>query len=278
MRTRGVTITLVLLALLASSCGGSSSPEPAADRSVADSGPEWDASQAILRTQVIEAALDDGLTRTQASCVIDNALGADFVLDELVDIDLSATTTSFASAELADVLADAYIDCGPSIRAYMNVDIPGSSSIPATHAEAEECLTQAYEDTWRTSYAARYRDNIIAPETNSDGRFTEVADAVVGIIAGCEAGGAVVLGASNEGHLETSSLSTLEWTCLEARISPDAFMSAFPFPSEPGDALDRMGNSVKSDVAYCEAWVANEALPDETETDETAPAETDDGA
>lgn len=277
MRIRGVTITLVLLALVASACGGSSSPETSADRTVADSGPEWDAGQAILRTEVIEAALDTGLERAQASCVIDTALGADFVLDDLVGIDLSADTSSTAGADLAEVLADAYIDCGPSVRAYMNADIAGSSSIPATHAEAEECLTQAYTDTWRAAYADRYRGATVVTDPGND-RIPEVANAVVGLIAGCEAGGAVILGASNEGNLETSALSTLEWTCLEARTSPDAFMSAFPFPEEPGDALERMGNSVKADVAYCEAWVGNEALPDETEPAESEPAEADAGA
>ena len=89
-----------------------------------------------------------------------------------------------------------------------------------------------------------------------------MSDRVVGIIAGCDAGGAVVLGASNDGNIDTFALSTLEWECLDSRITPDEFMAAFPFPEEPGDALDRMGSGVLPDVVFCEAWVSGGDVPD----------------
>lgn len=260
MRSRGLILSLLLAALFAGSCSLSESGVPAADRAVGDNDADWDAEQAILRTVVVEAALEDGLDRTAAGCVVDSALAAgDFTLADLDDIDLSARTGSGVGDDLADVLADALIACGPSLRDHLAEDIPGALAIPGTHSVEAECVTNAYVDAWREAYARRFGDRVIADE---DPVAPEVVDRVVGIIAGCDAGGAVILGASNDGNLDTFALSTLEWECLEARITPAEFMPAFPFPDEPGDALARMGSSVDADVAFCEAWVSGEDVPD----------------
>lgn len=264
MRPRGQTpvlaIAFLAISVLASGCGSSSAEPPAADRTVTEESPDWDVEQAILRTRIIESALESGLDRDQAGCVIDSTLGAgDHDLADLEGIDLTATTSSQAGVDLAGALADSLLACGPSPQAYLNTDVPGSSSIPDSHAVQRDCLTNAYVDAWRDAYADRFSGatNVSEP---TEKRIPEIADAIVGIIDGCDAGGAVILGASNEGHLETHALSTLEWACLDARLEPAAFMPAFPFPEEPGDALDRMGDDATPDVAYCRAWIDNNGL------------------
>ena len=162
-------------------------------------------------------------------------------------------------------LADALIECGPSLRDHLAADIPGALAIPGTHAVEAECVTNAYVDAWRDVYTDRFGDRSW-PTRNRP--LPDVQDRIVGIVAGCDAGGAVVLGASNDGNLDTFALSTLEWECLEARISPAEFMPAFPFPEEPGDALGRMGSGVLPDVTFCEAWVSGEDVPDGISTDQ----------
>jgi len=227
---------------------------------VGDDSPTWDVDQAILRTEIIESGLDDGLGRTASGCMIDTTLDSeDFALEDLEGINLTAQTGSGARSTLAATLADALIDCGPSLRAFLKADIPGALAVPGTHAVEAECLTNAYVEAWRDEYTDRFGDRVIADEEPVP---PEVDDQIVGIIAGCDAGGAVILGASNLGHLDTHALSTLEWECLEARIGADDFLPAFPFPEEPGDALGRLGSRVLPDVTFCEAWVSGEDVPD----------------
>lgn len=260
MRSRGLFLPFILLALLAGACSASESSQPAADRAVGDDDPNWDAEQAILRTVLIENAMENGLGRTAAGCMIDTTLAAgDYTLEDLEGVDFTARTGSGVGKDLAGVLANSLIECGPSLRASLEDDIPGALQIPGTHALEAECVTNAYVDAWIDEYTDRFNDPLI---TDEEPVAPDVADRVVGIIAGCDAGGAVVLGASNDGNLDTFALSTLEWECLEARTTPDDFMPAFPFPEEPGDALGRMGSGVLADVAFCEAWVSGEDVPD----------------
>ena len=263
MRSRGLSPLLLLLAvvsLLAGACSDAEPAEVAADRAVGAEDPGWDAEQAILRTVLIEGALEDGLDRTAAGCMIDTALAADeYTLADLEGVDLSASTGSDVDRELALALADALIECGPSLRDRLAEDIPGALAIPGTHAVEADCVTNAYVGAWHDAYAARFSDRVVADEEPTE---LDVSDRVVGIIAGCDAGGAVVLGASNDGNIDTFALSTLEWECLDSRITPDEFMAAFPFPEEPGDALDRMGSGVLPDVVFCEAWVSGGDVPD----------------
>jgi hypothetical protein len=269
MRSRGLFLPFLVLAVVALLAGACSSTEPgpvAADRAVGDESPDWDAGQAIVRTVMIEAALEDGLGRTAAGCMIDATLAAgDFELSDLEGIDFSAQTGSGADRDLAVALADALIDCGPSLRDHLAEDIPGALAIPGTHAVEAECVTNAYVAAWRDAYTERFSDRAVADE---EPVALDVSDRVVGIVAGCDAGGAVVLGASNDGNLDTFALSTLEWECLETRITAAEFMPAFPFPEEPGDALDRMGNGVTPDVVFCEAWVSGGDVPDGLPADE----------
>jgi hypothetical protein len=256
MRHRSLILIVTVLAIVAAACGSAVPDQPAADRTVGEESPEWDVDQAIRRTLIVEAALEDGLSRPQAACVIDTTIGSgDFTLADLEDVDLTANTSSDASPALAAVLADSLIDCGPSLRAYLNTDIPGSSSIPADRAVENDCLTNSYIEAWREAYADRFSGATVVAEA-TEGRFPEIIAATTDMIAACEAGGAVILGASNEGNLETFALTTLEWTCLDSRIGADAFMPAFPFPDEPGDALVRLGESVRADIAFCESWAA----------------------
>jgi hypothetical protein len=257
MRSRGLILSFTLLALVAGSCSGSEPDQAAADRSVGETDPEWDAEHAILRTVLIEGGLEAGLGRTASGCMIDTTLAAgDFTLEDLDGVDFTAHTGSGAGRDLSAALADALIECGPSLREKLDADIPGALTIPATFAVEAECVTNAYVDAWRDVYTDRFRDRVI---TDEEPVAPDVKDRIVGIVAGCDAGGAVVLGASNDGNLDTFALSTLEWECLEARITPDEFTAAFPFPEEPGDALDRMGSGVLSDVTFCEAWVSGVA-------------------
>lgn len=263
MRSRGPTLSLVLISLfslVAAACGSGDSAPAAADRAVGEADPDWDAEQAILRTVLIEGALEDGLGRTASGCMIDTTLAAgDFELADLEGVDFTAHTGSGADRDLANALADALIECGPSLRDRLDEDIPGALAIPGTHSVEAGCVTNAYVDAWRDAYLDRFRGRVVADEEPTT---PDVDDRVVGIVAGCDAGGAVILGASNDGNLDTFALSTLEWECLEARISAAEFMPAFPFPDEPDDALARMGSGVRSDVAFCEAWVSGEDVPD----------------
>ena len=269
MRSRGLSPLLLLLAVVSLSAGACSDAEPAqeaADRAVGAEDPGWDAEQAILRTVLIEGALEDGFGRTAAGCMIDTTLAAgDFTLADLEGVDLSASTGSGLDRDLSIALADALIECGPSLRDRLAEDIPGALAIPGTHAMQAECVTNAYVDAWHDAYADRFSDRFVADEESV---ALDVSDRVVDIVAGCDAGGAVVLGASNDGNLDTFALSTLEWECLESRVAPDDFMAAFPFPEEPGDALDRMGGGVLDDVAFCEAWVSGGDVPDGLPADE----------
>ena len=87
MRSRGLSPLLLLLAVVSLSAGACSDAEPAqeaADRAVGAEDPGWDAEQAILRTVLIEGALEDGFGRTAAGCMIDTTLAAgDFTLADL---------------------------------------------------------------------------------------------------------------------------------------------------------------------------------------------------
>lgn len=265
MRHRVLIFITTLFAILVASCSSAVPEEAAADRAVGDESPSWDVEQTILRSNILEGALDAGLTTAQAACVIDTTLAAgDFSLSELEGIDLTTDTSSRAGSALASTLADSLISCGPSLRAYLNADIPGYSSIPATHSVQNDCITNSYVEAWRTAYTDRFSGATVVTEPTV-GRIAEITDARRGIIAGCDAGGAVILGASNSGHIETARLHTLEWICLDSRVDPDAFMPALPFPDEPGDALERMGNSIQADVAFCESWVDNGDDPAEAE-------------
>lgn len=269
MSSRGLflpSLLLTLVSLLAGACSGAEPGPVAADRAVGDEDPDWDAEQAIVRTVLMEGALEDGLGRTAAGCMIDTTLAeGDFDLSDLEGVDFSAQTGSGVDGNLASALADALIECGQSLRDHLEKDIPGSLAIPGTHAVEAECVTNAYVDAWRSAYAERFSDRVIAEE---DPVALDVSDRVVGIVAGCDAGGAVVLGASSDGNLDTFALSTLEWECLETRVTPADFMPAFPFPTEPGDALSRMGSGILPDVAFCEAWVSGDDVPDGLQTDE----------
>jgi hypothetical protein len=269
MRSRGPLLPFLLLTFVSLLAGACSAAEPgpiAADRAVDDEDPGWDAGQAIERTVLIEGALEDGLGRTAASCMIDTTLAAGpFELSDLEGVDFSARTGSGAERDLAGALADALTECGPSLREHLEEDIPGALAIPGTHAVEAECVTNAYVDAWRDVYRDRFSDRVVSDEKPV---ALDVSDRVVGIVAGCDAGGAVVLGASNDGNLDTFALSTLEWECLETRITPAEFMPAFPFPAEPGDALSRMGSGILPDVVFCEAWVSGGDVPDGVPTDE----------
>lgn len=269
MRSRGLFLPILLLAavsLPAAACSDAGSAEDAADRAVGPEDPGWDAEQAIRRTILIEGALDAGFGRTAAGCLIDTTLASgDSTLADLEGVDFSASTGSGVDRELATALADALIECGPSLRDRLAEDIPGALAIPGTHAVEAECVTNAYVDAWHDAYADRFSDRVIADEEPTE---LDVSDRVVDIVAGCDAGGAVVLGASNDGNVDTFALSTLEWECLDSRITPDEFMAAFPFPDEPGDALGRMGSGVLPDVVFCEAWVSGGDVPDGLPTDE----------
>ena len=245
MRTRVLTL-VILLAVVAASCGGND-PDPAADRSV---GEDWEREQAIHRTVLVEGGMEAGLGRSQAACVVDTALDTgEYTLDDLDDVDLSAQTSSGVSRDLAAVLAEALIDCGPELDSHLAADIPGAPSIPATHTTERDCVAAAYVDAWHDAYLDRFDGRAVDEPTPID-----VSDRVVSIVAGCDAGGAVLIGASNAGHLDTHALNTLGWECLDNRLEPDRFMPAFPFPDEPGDALDRLGSSVLADAEYCEEF------------------------
>lgn len=268
MRSRGLFLPIILVTLVAGSCSTSDAEPAAADRAVDEEDPGWDAEQAILRTVLIESSMDDGLGRTASGCMIDTTLAAgDYTLDDLEGVDFSAHTGSGLGQELSGVLADSLIECGPSLRSHLSTDIPGALAVPGTHSVEAECVTNAYVDAWLDEYSDRFSDRVIADE---EPVAPEVSERIVGIVAGCDAGGAVVLGASNDGHLDTFALSTLEWECLEARITAEEFMPAFPFPEEPGDALGRMGSGVRTDVTFCEAWVSGEDVPDGGSTDEAS--------
>jgi hypothetical protein len=247
MRRRFTPLMLLIVTtLLAASCGGSSGEAPAAGRTVGDEASEWDVEQAIARTELIEAALDNGLSRSQASCMIDTATAnGDVGLDTLEGLDLSATTGSRVGGTRADLLADALVECGPDVVARLHAEVPGSASIPASHAVEADCLTNAWVDAVRGAYADRFAGRGGDPE----------AIDVVAIIDGCDAAGALVLGASNAGELDLFALTTLEWECLVARLGADDFLEVFPTPEEPGDALERMGSRVAPDVAYCKEFL-----------------------
>lgn len=257
MRSRVLTSLVLLVALLASACGGSD-PAPGADRAVGADGDDanWERDAAIQRTVLIEAAMDSGLTRAESACMIDAIVtdasedgGGGWTLDDLEDVDLSAETSSNVSDDLADALADALIDCGPALNPHLEADIPGALSIPGTHVAEYDCVVAAYIDAWRAAAINRYDGGRVDEPTEID-----VSGRAVDIVAGCEAGGAVIIGASNEGNLDTHALTTLGWECLDNRLDPDQFMPAFPFPDEPGDALDRLGSSVLADATYCEEF------------------------
>lgn len=256
MRSRALTSLVLSLAVLATACGGADSA-PGADRAVGSGGDDaqWERDAAIQRTVLIETAMDDGLTRTEAACMIDTIVtdsGEDdggWTLTDLENIDLSAETSSNVSGDLARALADALIDCGPPLNPHLDADIPGALSIPGTHVTEYDCVIAAYIDSWRHAATNRYEGGRVDEPTAID-----VSGRTVDIVAGCDAGGAVILGASNEGNLDTHALTTLGWECLENRLDPDQFMPAFPFPDEPGDALDRLGSSVLADATYCEEF------------------------
>lgn len=247
MRCRVLPLVLAVFAIVATSCGGSSGGDaPAADRTVGE-GSTFDTDQAILRTEVIEDGLEDGLTRGQATCMIDTATEAEGVeLEDLRGIDLSATTGSGVSSSLAGVLADALVECGPDVVQRLHDEVPGSGAIPAVHAAEAECLTNQYVAGVRESYASRFAGR---------GEGEHEVD-IVPILDGCDAAGALAVGASNAGVLDFFALNTLEWECLDVRLEPDDFLPAFPTPEEPGDALDRIGSSIAPDVAYCREFLA----------------------
>ncbi|MEZ5165871.1 MAG: hypothetical protein R2695_05025 [Acidimicrobiales bacterium] len=137
-------------------------------------------------------------------------------------------TNSGVAKELATTLADALVSCGPSVSAYLSDDIPGALSIPDSHAVARDCLGNAYAKAWREAYVSRFRAATVAGQ---EPELPDVASGIVDLIDGCDAAGAVILGASNAGNLDTFALSTLEWTCLDARLDPGDFLAAFPFPT-----------------------------------------------
>lgn len=242
MRTRALLLIAIMtaVALFAATCGGGGRT-PAADRSVDGS---WDAATAALRTQVVEKALEDGLSRAAAGCMVDSAgIG----LERLLDIDLSARTGSRASAAEAETLATALATCGPSPTSMLAARIPGVLEVPATHAAPAECFVNAYVDALVESYTDRFTGRTRRGPHEPDLRAA---------LRACDAAGALVLGASNSGHPEVASLTTLEWECLVDRLPSSDFEPLFPFPDDRGDARDRLEPSSDDDVAYCEAWVA----------------------
>lgn len=236
---------LLVLALAATACGGGGSGDadgPSAGRSVDDS---WDAETAALRSRVVEKALDDGLSRSGASCMLDTT--ADEIgLERLLDFDLSARTGSDATSSEAEALAAALTACGSSPTSMLEADVPGALDVPPSHAAPAECLVNAYFDALRDSYVDRF-----AGRTRSGPHEPDLTAA----LRACDAAGALVLGASHAGHPEVSGLTTLEWGCLVDRLPTSAFEAVFPFPDESGGAVDRLPASAADEVAYCEALV-----------------------
>lgn len=256
MRSRGLILPFVFLAgftLVASSCSSVLSGEPAVGRSVDDEGTVWDVEEAILRTETIEAGLDNGLTRGQAACMIDTMMADNgYTLAELEGIDFTTETGNAVLGDKADHLTDALVTCGPSLRDRLVVDIPGTFSAPVSYVTESECVINSYVEAWRTEYADAFS---VSKPADADLVIPTVDDKITSIIAGCEAGPALVLGASHEGHFETRALSTLEWECLVTELTADQFLPAFPFPDEPGDALARMGSDVAHDADFCREWI-----------------------
>jgi hypothetical protein len=243
---------LIAVCVVAAGCGAGfdlSVNEPAADRSVDES---WDASTAALRSRVVDKALDDGLTRAQAGCLIDR-IGTDIDLEDLLDFDLSARTGSEANSAEAELLAGALAECGPSPAEMLATTVPGVLDVPPSHAAPGECFVNAYVDALVDSYADRF-----AGRTRRGPHEPDLQTA----LRACDAAGALVLGASHAGHPEVSSLGTLEWDCLVSRLPASAFEPLFPFPDEPGDAVRRLESSADDDVAYCEALVAGTPVED----------------
>ena len=236
-------VLMVILSLTAASCGGAEAPPASAARSVSG---EWDAEAVVLRTRVVENAVEDGLTRPQTTCMLDE-IAAEIPLERLVEFDLSATTGSGASGEEAVLLAEALATCGHSIRLMLGAAAPGIFAVPPTHTTEAECFATAYHEGIVSSYVDRFESR--------GGTGRHIVDIVIALRE-CEAAGALLLGASHSGHLETSTLTTLEWECVVDRLPASVFEPAFPFPDEPGDARDRLGSTVDADVAYCQAWVA----------------------
>ncbi len=239
---------IVILGLTAASCSAGGPAPQSADRSV---GGEWDAEAAILRTQIVENALEGGLTRTQSRCMLDEIDEA-IPLERLAELDLSATAGSGASSDEAALLGPALGSCGPSIDQMLEAAAPGASTIPASHESQAACLRTSYREGIIGSYTDRFESR--------DGTGRHIVDIRVPLQT-CEAAGALLLGASHNGHVETGSLSTVEWGCLVNRLPASVFVSAFPFPDDVGDARVRLGSSIDADVAYCEAWVAGTPIP-----------------
>lgn len=236
---------LIAVALIATACGGDGfgiPGEPGADRSVDES---WDAETAALRTQVVEKSLDDGLTRSQAGCMLDTTAG-DIDLERLLDFDLSARTGSEATASEAEILAAALTTCGPAPMSMLTASVPGALAVPPSHAAPGECFVNAYLDALTDSYIDRFEGRTRAGPHEPD---------LGAALRACDAAGALVLGASHAGHPEVSALTTLEWSCLVNRLPASDFESLFPFPDEPGDAVERLAPSTDDDVAYCRALV-----------------------
>jgi hypothetical protein len=255
MRSRGLILSFVLLAgfaLVASSCSSALPDEPAVSRSADDEGPAWDVEEAILRTETIEAGLDNGLTRDQAACMIDTLMADNgYTLAEFDGIDFTTETGNAILGDKADHLADALVTCGPSLRDRLVVQIPGTFSAPVSYATESECVINGYVEAWRTEYVDAFG---VSKPADADPVIPTVDDKITSIIAGCDAGPALILGASHEGNFETRALATLEWECLVAELTADQFLPAFPFPKEPGDALDRIGNDVAQDADFCREW------------------------
>lgn len=238
MRSRGLILPFVFLAgftLVASSCSSALPDKPAMDRSVGDEGAVWNVEEAILRTETMEAGLDNGYT-----------------LAELEGIDFTTETGNAVVGDKADHLSNALVTCGPSLRARLVVDIPGTFSVPVGYATESECVVNSYVEAWRTEYADAFG---VSKPADADLVIPTVDDKITSIIAGCEAGPALILGASHEGHFETRALSTLEWECLVTELTAGQFLLAFPFPDEPGDTLGRMGSDVAHDADFCREWI-----------------------
>ncbi len=236
---------LLVLALAATACGGGGSGDvggPSAGRSVDGS---WDAETAALRTRVVEKAMDDGLSRGAAGCMLD-ATADELGLERLLDFDLSARTGSEATSSEAEALAAALTACGSSPTSMLDTAVPGALDVPPSHAAPAECLVNAYIDALVDSYVDRF-----AGRTRTGPHEPDLAAA----LRACDAAGALVLGASHSGHPEVSGLTTLEWDCLVNRLPASAFDAVFPFPDEFGDAVDRLPASADDDVAYCVALV-----------------------
>ncbi|MFT5200698.1 MAG: hypothetical protein ACI9C1_000062 [Candidatus Aldehydirespiratoraceae bacterium] len=256
MRSRGLILPFVLLAsfaLVVSSCSSVLPDKPTVGRSVGDEGPVWDVEEAILRTETIEASLDNGLTRGQAVCMIDAMMTYNgYTLAELDGIDFTTETGNAVLGDKAVHLADALVTCGPPPRERLAVQIPGTFSAPLSHATESECVINSYVEAWRTEYVDAFG---VSKSADADPVIPNVDDKIASIITGCEAGPALILGASHEGHFETRALATLEWECLAAELTADQFLPAFPFPEEPGDALARMGRDVAHDADFCREWI-----------------------